>query len=38
MPDEPYRGHSEHEFISREAFRLNLEMYTALIAELASGR
>ncbi len=36
MPGEPYPGHSEHEFITRDEFRLNLMMYTALIVELAA--
>lgn len=36
MPGEPYPGHSEHEFITREQFRRNLQMYTALIVELAA--
>lgn len=35
MPGEPYTGHSEHEFMSEEQFRLNLRMYTALLVELA---
>ena len=35
MPGVPYTGHSEHEFIGREQFILNLEMYTAVLAELA---
>ncbi|MCZ6726469.1 MAG: dipeptidase [Acidobacteria bacterium] len=35
MPGEAYTGHSEHEFISRSQFVLNLEMYTAVLAELA---
>lgn len=35
MPGEPYTGHSEHEFISRDQLLLNLEMYTAALAELA---
>lgn len=37
VPGEPYPGHSEHEFITREQFRLNLKMYTALIVELTSS-
>ncbi len=35
MPGVPYTGHSEHEFITRDQFLLNLEMYTAVLAELA---
>ncbi len=35
MPGEAYSGHSEHEFMSREALRLNLEMYSAMLVELA---
>ena len=35
MPGAVYSGHSEHEFIGREQFLLNLEMYTAALAELA---
>lgn len=34
MPGETYTGHSEHEFISRDQFLLNLKMYTAALAEL----
>jgi dipeptidase D len=37
MPGVAYSGHSEHEFIEREQFVLNLEMYTAVLAELAGG-
>jgi dipeptidase D len=37
MPGEQYSGHSEHEFMSREALRLNLEMYAAMLVELAGG-
>lgn len=36
MPGVAYTGHSEHEFISREQFRLNLKMYTAVMVELAA--
>ncbi len=36
MPGVPYTGHSEHEFITRDQFLLNLEMYTAVLAELAA--
>ncbi|GAA0345686.1 dipeptidase [Bowmanella denitrificans] len=35
MPGVEYTGHSEHEFISRAQFRLNLQMYTAVMVELA---
>ncbi len=35
MPGETYTGHSEHEFITREQFLLNLKMYTAALAELS---
>lgn len=34
MPGETYTGHSEHEFITRDQFLLNLKMYTAALAEL----
>ncbi len=37
MPDEPYTGHSEHEYMSEAQYRLNLEMYTAMLVELAGG-
>ncbi len=35
MPGEPYTGHSEHEYMRREVFLLTLEMYTAMLVELA---
>jgi dipeptidase D len=35
MPRTVYTGHSEHEFISVKQLLLNLEMYTAALAELA---
>ena len=35
MPGQPYTGHSEHEYMTREQLRLNLEMYSAMLAELA---
>lgn len=38
MPGQPYTGHSEHEFMTREQFKRNLEMYTAMLAELAAAR
>jgi dipeptidase D len=38
MPGTPYSGHSEHEYMEREHFRLSLEMYAALRVELAGAR
>ncbi|OKY25675.1 dipeptidase [Thalassotalea sp. PP2-459] len=35
MPGEKYTGHSEHEFITKKQFDLNLKMYTAAMVELA---
>ena len=35
MPNTEYTGHSEHEFITMKQFVLNLEMYTAVMVELA---
>lgn len=35
MPGAVYTGHSEHEFISTAQLRLNLEMVTAVMVELA---
>jgi dipeptidase D len=35
MPDVPYTGHSEHEFMTRKQFALNLKMYAAMLVELA---
>lgn len=35
MPGEPYTGHSEHEYLSRARFLQTLEMYTAVLVELA---
>ncbi|WP_296946937.1 dipeptidase [uncultured Massilia sp.] len=35
MPHTVYTGHSEHEFITVKQLMLNLEMYTAVMAELA---
>ncbi|HEX8786969.1 MAG TPA: hypothetical protein VF793_12355, partial [Telluria sp.] len=35
MPHTVYTGHSEHEFITTKQLLLNLEMYTAVMAELA---
>jgi dipeptidase D len=37
MPGEPYSGHSEHEFITRDQFLLNLQMYAAMLVELAGS-
>ncbi len=36
MPGAVYTGHSEHEFITREQMTLNLRMYTAMMAWLAT--
>ena len=35
MPDEPYTGHSEHEFMTIDRLRLSLQMYTGALVELA---
>ncbi|UTY56025.1 dipeptidase [Massilia sp. erpn] len=35
MPGQVYTGHSEHEFITHKQLMLNLEMYTAVLVELA---
>lgn len=35
MPGQAYSGHSEHEFITRKQLLLNLQMYTAVLVELA---
>ncbi len=35
MPGKDYTGHSEHEFITKEQFVLNLRMYTAVMVEVA---
>jgi dipeptidase D len=35
MPHTVYTGHSEHEFITLKQLLLNLEMVTAVLAELA---
>jgi dipeptidase D len=37
MPGEVYTGHTEHEFMSVEQFRLNLQMVAALLVELAGS-
>lgn len=34
MPGVKYTGHSEHEYITREQFTLNLRMYTAMMVEM----
>ena len=36
MPDEPYTGHSEHEFMTVDRLRLSLQMYAAALVELAA--
>lgn len=36
MPGAAYTGHSEHEFITAEQFRLNLKMYTAMMIEIGN--
>jgi dipeptidase D len=35
MPHTVYTGHSEHEFITEKQLLLNLQMYTAVLIELA---
>jgi dipeptidase D len=35
MPHTVYTGHSEHEFMTLKQLLLNLEMYTAVLVELA---
>ena len=35
MPGQVYTGHSEHEFITLDQLLLNLQMYTAVLVELA---
>ncbi len=37
MPGEPYTGHSEHEYMTESTYRLNLQMYTAMLVELAGA-
>ena len=37
MPDEPYTGHSEHEFMTVDRLQLTLRMCTAALVELAAG-
>ncbi|MCW8125713.1 dipeptidase [Microbulbifer halophilus] len=36
MPGKAYTGHSEHEFLTVEQFRLNLQMYTAMMIEIGN--
>ncbi|WP_370530603.1 dipeptidase [Pseudoalteromonas tunicata] len=36
MPGKAYTGHSEHEFITQEQIKLNLQMYTAMMIEVAN--
>lgn len=36
MPGAAYTGHSEHEFLTVEQFRLNLKMYTAMMIEIGN--
>ena len=36
MPDEPYTGHSEHEFMTVDRLRLSLQMYAAALVDLAT--
>jgi len=36
MPGVPYTGHTEHEYMTRDQFLLNLKMYTSLIVDLAT--
>ncbi len=36
MPNTPYTGHSEHEFVTRDQVELNLKMMTAALLELAT--
>jgi dipeptidase D len=37
MPGTVYSGHSEHEFITTKQLLLNLQMYTAVLVELAKA-
>ena len=37
MPGEEYTGHSEREYLTEQQFRLNLRMYTAMLAVLATS-
>ncbi len=37
MPHRAYTGHTEHEYLSLEELRLDIQMYTAMMAELAWG-
>ncbi|AWF82710.1 dipeptidase [Microbulbifer sp. A4B17] len=36
MPGVPYTGHSEHEYITEEQFRMNLKMYTAMLIKICN--
>jgi dipeptidase D len=38
MPNTPYTGHSEYEFITMKQFVLNLKMYTAALVEMAAAK
>ncbi len=38
MPGTVYSGHSEHEFITEKQLLLNLQMYTAVLVELATEK
>ncbi|MBJ7311840.1 dipeptidase [Rugamonas sp. CCM 8940] len=38
MPGTVYSGHSEHEFITEKQLLLNLQMYTAVLVELATAK
>jgi len=37
MPGKHYTGHSEHEYLTKEQFVLNLKMYTAVMVEVAGA-
>jgi dipeptidase D len=37
MPGEPYTGHSEYEYLTREQVQLNLQMYAAMLVALAGA-
>lgn len=36
MPGRPYTGHTEHEYLSLEELNLDIQMYTAMLVELAA--
>ena len=38
MPNTEYTGHSEHEFITEQQFRLTLAMYTAMMVDIAGNK